>query len=105
MDDAGRYVDANPAACQLLGEDREGLLGLTVADITPGVDRGRIPELMGQFLAAGNRPADEVGNGASRVVDGPTPDVAGIIDTLSEASGGRCTPPVEAGRVGCRHRS
>lgn len=53
MDDAGRYVDANPAACQLLGYDREELLGLTVADVTPGVDRARIPELMRQFLAAG----------------------------------------------------
>ena len=53
MDDAGRYVDANPAACQLLGYDREELLQLPVADVTPGVDRDRIPELMGQFLAAG----------------------------------------------------
>ena len=29
------------------------MLRLTVADLTPGVDRGRIPELMRQFLAAG----------------------------------------------------
>jgi PAS domain S-box-containing protein len=53
MDNAGRYVDANPAACQLLGYDREELLRLTVADVTPGVDRERIPELMRRFLAAG----------------------------------------------------
>jgi PAS domain S-box-containing protein len=53
MDDAGRYVDANPAACQLLGYDREELLGLNVADVTPGADRGQIPELMRQFLTAG----------------------------------------------------
>lgn len=55
MDDAGRYVDANPAACQLLGYARDELLQLGVADVTPGVDRDRIPELMGQFLAAGTQ--------------------------------------------------
>lgn len=53
MDDAGRYVDANPAACQLLGYTRDEIVGLHVSDVTRGVDRGGIPELMRQFLAAG----------------------------------------------------
>jgi PAS domain S-box-containing protein len=53
MDDAGRYVDANPAACQLLGYTREEIIRLNVADVTQGVDREKIPELMSQFLAAG----------------------------------------------------
>ncbi|MDB5306450.1 MAG: domain S-box protein [Gemmataceae bacterium] len=53
MDDAGRYVDANPAACQLLGYTRDEIVGLHVSDVTRGVDRGRIPELMRRFLAAG----------------------------------------------------
>ena len=32
-DDQGRYIDANPAACALLGRPREQLCGLTVADV------------------------------------------------------------------------
>ncbi|MBY0522044.1 MAG: PAS domain-containing protein [Gemmataceae bacterium] len=55
MDDAGRYVDANPAACQFLGYTRDELVRLGVADVTPEVDRDRIPELMSQFLAAGTQ--------------------------------------------------
>jgi PAS domain-containing protein len=50
MDDAGRYIDANPAACQLLGYSRDELVGLHVSDVTRGVDRGRIPELMRVLL-------------------------------------------------------
>jgi PAS domain S-box-containing protein len=53
MDDAGRYVDANPAACQLLGYTRDEIVGLHVSDVTRGVDRGWIPERMRRFLAAG----------------------------------------------------
>jgi PAS domain S-box-containing protein len=34
-DDRGRYVDANPAACTLLGYDREELLQRGVLDVTP----------------------------------------------------------------------
>ena len=38
-DDAGRYVDANPAACELLSLSREEILTRSIADITePGVD-------------------------------------------------------------------
>jgi PAS domain S-box-containing protein len=33
--DDARYTDANPAACTLLGRDRDELLGLGVFDITP----------------------------------------------------------------------
>ncbi len=32
-DDLGRYLDANPAACSLLGRPRDTLLGLGVADV------------------------------------------------------------------------
>jgi PAS domain S-box-containing protein len=53
MDDSGRYVDVNPAMCQLLGYRRDELLQLTVWDITPAPDRNRIPELLTRFLAAG----------------------------------------------------
>ena len=53
IDDAGRYVDANPASLLLLGCSREELLQLTIWDVTPGVDRERIPDLMREFLSAG----------------------------------------------------
>lgn len=53
MDDAGRYVDANPAACQLLGYTRDEIVRLTVSDLTPEVDRGMIPERINRFLGAG----------------------------------------------------
>jgi len=53
MDDAGRYVDGNPAICQLLGYSREELMRLTVWDVTPAPDRERIPDLLGLFLSAG----------------------------------------------------
>lgn len=53
MDDAGGYVDANPAASQLLGYTRDEIVRLNVSDVTRGVDRGEIPGLMRQFLAAG----------------------------------------------------
>jgi PAS domain S-box-containing protein len=53
MDDAGNYVDANPSACQLLGYTCDEIVRLNVSDVTPGVGRGRIPELMSHFLAAG----------------------------------------------------
>jgi two-component system cell cycle sensor histidine kinase/response regulator CckA len=52
-DDEGRYVDANPAACALLGYSREELLKLTTWDVTePGYfDAAR--EHWRKFLAAG----------------------------------------------------
>ena len=33
MDDTGRYVEANPAACKILGYDREELLKMTAVDV------------------------------------------------------------------------
>ncbi len=51
-DDDGRYVDVNPAACELFGLDRETLLTMTVDDVSC-----RSPGYTGQvwvdFLAAG----------------------------------------------------
>ena len=34
VDDRGRYVDANPAACELLGRSREELLRLSIAEVS-----------------------------------------------------------------------
>ena len=44
IDDAGRYVDANPAALALLGYDREELLSMNATDIVPGPGRDRLRE-------------------------------------------------------------
>ena len=52
-DDASRYVDANPAACELLGYRREELLQLTLWDLTPVQDRARIPELLNRLISDG----------------------------------------------------
>lgn len=54
-DDEARYVDANPAACALLGHSREELLGMTVWDVTPAPSRQAGQELWRQFIAAGSQ--------------------------------------------------
>jgi PAS domain S-box-containing protein len=50
-DDTGRFLDVNPAICELLGYTREELLQMTFADITPVPEREHFPELLSQFLA------------------------------------------------------
>ena len=53
LDDEGRYVDANPAACDLFGFERDALLRMTVWDITSLGDAESGRELWRQFIAAG----------------------------------------------------
>ena len=52
-DDDARYVDANPAACRLLGYSRDELLALSIWDVSAAgaVERGHA--LWQQFIAAG----------------------------------------------------
>ena len=50
-DDARRYVDANDAACALLGLDRAALLDAGVDGLTPPALRGSVPALWERFLA------------------------------------------------------
>ena len=52
-DDDRRYVDANPAACELTGYTRDELVGMRVDDLTPAPDRGAVVERWEAFLAAG----------------------------------------------------
>ncbi len=52
-DDAGRYVDANPAACKLFGMTKQELLGRSAADFVPPAVRPRVVEGWGLFLAQG----------------------------------------------------
>jgi DNA-binding CsgD family transcriptional regulator len=53
-DDERRYVDANDAACALLGLDRAALLNAGVDGLTPVALRGRVPALWDRFLAQGS---------------------------------------------------
>jgi len=52
-DDDGRYVEANPAICELLGYSREELLSLGVDDITFGLQKDQVATLWRQFIDAG----------------------------------------------------
>ncbi len=52
-DDEARYVDVNPAACELLGYSRDELLDLTVWDVTPAEERDQGRQLWKEYLAAG----------------------------------------------------
>jgi PAS domain S-box-containing protein len=52
-DDDGRYIDANPAACELLVRSREELLSLSVFDITPVPDIETGRRMWREFIATG----------------------------------------------------
>jgi len=52
-DDRMRYVDANPAACKLLGYSRDELLAMSVQDLTPLPDRKRVAEMWQEFILKG----------------------------------------------------
>ena len=54
-DDDGRYLDANPAACQLTGRTRQQLIGASVFDITPVPDHATGQRLWREFIAAGKQ--------------------------------------------------
>jgi len=56
--DHGRYLDANPAACALLGRSREQILGLTIQDVTPPPALRRFDELWTRFLVEGVQMGD-----------------------------------------------
>jgi PAS domain S-box-containing protein len=53
MNDAGRYVYGNRAACELLGYSREDLTQLHAWDITPAENRAQIPALLSHLLSVG----------------------------------------------------
>ncbi|MFP5350512.1 MAG: PAS domain S-box protein, partial [Gammaproteobacteria bacterium] len=54
-DDAGRYVDANPAALALLGYTREQLLEQTVASLSPPERREAFAQAWSDFRARGEQ--------------------------------------------------
>jgi PAS domain S-box-containing protein len=57
-DDERRYVDANAAACALLGLSREQIVSLKVEDVMPA--NGNIEELWRAFLATGSQRGEMV---------------------------------------------
>jgi PAS domain S-box-containing protein len=57
-DDHRRYVDANAAACALLGRSREQILSLRIEDVMP--DNGNVDQLWTAFLVAGSQSGEFV---------------------------------------------
>jgi PAS domain S-box-containing protein len=53
-DDEGRYIDANPAACVLLGYERSELLRMSASDVMPVRHRDEGTVAWQQLLATGN---------------------------------------------------
>jgi PAS domain S-box-containing protein len=51
-DDDRRYVDANPAACNMLGYEREELLTMSVEDVTADDSREAVPDMWAAFVEA-----------------------------------------------------
>jgi PAS domain S-box-containing protein len=69
--DAGEYVDANAAACALLGCNRDGILKLHVWDLAPEGSPSRTHECWKKFLKDGSMS----GGYSLRACDGTTRDV------------------------------
>jgi PAS domain S-box-containing protein len=71
-DSTGRYVDVNPAACELLGYSRAELLGMAVPDVTDPQELPRFQPLWRQFLETGTLSGEYLvrrKDGATRVVE------------------------------------
>ena len=53
LDDEGRFVDANPAVCALLGYTREEFLRMRIEDVATADEKGFVRELWNAILADG----------------------------------------------------
>jgi diguanylate cyclase (GGDEF)-like protein/PAS domain S-box-containing protein len=62
MDDAGRYMEANPAACELLGYTREEILTKTVREITAAGQNEPADHLLRDFIGHGHQSGEYVLN-------------------------------------------
>jgi PAS domain S-box-containing protein len=54
MDDSLRYLDANPAFCELLGYHRDEILERSVSDVSEQRSLERLPGLVDQFFTTGS---------------------------------------------------
>jgi PAS domain S-box-containing protein len=59
-DDAGVYVDANPAACELIGLPREGVVGRRIVDFTPPDAGVHAKQAWAAFLRSGEQSGEFV---------------------------------------------
>jgi len=50
LDVNGRIVEANASACRIFGRPREQLLGLSVYDLNPELEHGRVSEVINEHL-------------------------------------------------------
>jgi PAS domain S-box-containing protein len=71
-DDERRYVEANPAACALLGLSRDEIVGRRIDDFSPLAARERIDEVWRDFLARGGT----TGRWPMRLPDGRELEIA-----------------------------
>lgn len=55
VDNERRYVNANPAACEMLGLDLEDLLQKRIEDLSAPELRGLVPEMFKAFLEEGSQ--------------------------------------------------
>ncbi|HEY2156336.1 MAG TPA: PAS domain S-box protein [Isosphaeraceae bacterium] len=72
LDDEGRFVDANPAVCALLGYTREEFLRMRLEDVATAEEQVSVRELWGTILAAGQLSGEFTQvrkDGETRVVD------------------------------------
>ncbi len=72
LDDEGRFVDANPAVCALLGYTREEFLRMRIEDVATADERGSVRDLWNAILAAGQLAGEFTQisrDGTTRVVD------------------------------------
>lgn len=54
-DDDGRYVDANPAACELLGSSKEALVGVSITEFANAESRADVQLAWQTFLEQGKQ--------------------------------------------------
>ena len=68
VNDQGRYLDANPAACALLGMSRDQLINMTLFDLAPPEDRERYRALLHHLLTTGRQSGEARGQGSDGTV-------------------------------------
>lgn len=72
VDDEGHYIEANPAACELIGVSRDEVLQLSIVDIAPAEFRHRVLPQWQRFLSEGKLNGEfELArpDGAQRIVE------------------------------------
>jgi PAS domain S-box-containing protein len=72
IDDAGNYVDANPAACELLGYRRDEIVKMKSGDLAPPADRAAALEIWQQIRSGKSVKGEFTArrkDGATRIIE------------------------------------